>query len=100
MYNPDRKHSPGPFSIESGGESRNIVDSHGELIATLPCMRVIRAKREIEKANASLFRSAPELLASLKAMVKCLRSKQLGDYSPLMDEIFDAENAIEDAESF
>ena len=28
-------------------------------------------------------------------MVKCIRNFELGDYSPLMDEIFESEHAIE-----
>ena len=39
-----------------------------------------------------------DLLTPLKDLVRCIRDFQLGDYSPLMDEIFDAEHAIRMAE--
>lgn len=42
--------------------------------------------------------AAPELLFQLKQLVRCIREQQLGDYSPLMDEIFDSEHAIQLAE--
>jgi len=38
------------------------------------------------------------LLRNLKDLVKCIRGGELGDYSPLMDEIFDSEHAIKEAE--
>lgn len=39
-----------------------------------------------------------EVLLQLKELVRCIREFQLGDYSPLMDEIFDSEVAIREAE--
>lgn len=39
------------------------------------------------------------LLKNLKDLIKCIRDGELGDYSPLMDEIFDSEHAIKEAES-
>ncbi len=39
-----------------------------------------------------------DLLTPLKDLVRCIRDFQLGDYSPLYDEIFDAEHAIRMAE--
>lgn len=39
-----------------------------------------------------------EVLRQLKEMVRCIRDHQLGDCSPLMDEIFDSEDAIKQAE--
>lgn len=48
-----------------------------------------RSKSNIEHVN---------LLEPLKDLVRCLRNFELGDYSPLMDEIFDAESAIALAE--
>jgi hypothetical protein len=39
-----------------------------------------------------------EVLHQLKELVRCIREFQLGDYSPLMDEIFDSEAAIKEAE--
>jgi len=39
-----------------------------------------------------------DLLTPLKDIVRCIRDFQLGDYSPLYDEIFDAEHAIRMAE--
>ena len=38
------------------------------------------------------------LLKNLKDLVKCIRNGELGDFSPLMDEIFDSEHAIKEAE--
>jgi hypothetical protein len=38
------------------------------------------------------------LLRNLKDMVKCIRNFELGDFSPIMDEIFDSEHAIKEAE--
>lgn len=38
------------------------------------------------------------LLKNLKDLIKCIRAGELGDYSPLMDEIFDSEHAIKEAE--
>ena len=49
-------------------------------------------------AYVALITTAPDLLARLKDFVRCIREGQLGDYSPLMDEIFDAEYAIRQAE--
>jgi len=40
-----------------------------------------------------------DLLTPLKDLVRCIRAGQLGDFSPLMDEIFDAEHAIRMAEN-
>ena len=40
-----------------------------------------------------------DLLTPLKDLVRCIRDGQLGDFSPLMDEIFDAEHAIRMAEA-
>lgn len=40
-----------------------------------------------------------EVLKQLKELVRCIRNNELGDYSPLMDEIFDSEAAIRDAET-
>jgi hypothetical protein len=34
----------------------------------------------------------------LSDLVHCIRDFQLGDYSPLMDEIFEAEHAISEAD--
>lgn len=50
------------------------------------------------KAYVALMISAPNLLAQLEDLVRCIREGQLGDYSPLMDEIFDSEYAIRQAE--
>lgn len=35
------------------------------------------------------------LLTSLKDLVRVIRNFEVGDYSPIMDELFDAEEAIE-----
>ena len=35
------------------------------------------------------------LLQPLKALVRVIRNFEVGDYSPIMDELFDAEEAIE-----
>jgi hypothetical protein len=35
------------------------------------------------------------LYEELKGLVACLRNFELGDYSPLMDEIFDSEYVVE-----
>lgn len=45
-----------------------------------------------------LKESHEHLLKNLKDLVKCIRNGELGDYSPLMDEIFDSEHAIKEAE--
>ena len=38
------------------------------------------------------------LLQPLKDLVKVIRNFECGDYSPIMDEIFDAEYAIREVE--
>jgi len=38
--------------------------------------------------------AANEAVEALHDLVWCIRDWQLGDYSPLMDEIFDAEAAL------
>jgi hypothetical protein len=44
-------------------------------------------------------REAADLLYdNLKDLVHCIRDFQLGDYSPLMDEIFDSEHALKQYE--
>ncbi len=93
------KHSKTPFAIESGANYRYIMDADGELLAHVEGRSHEQAKREQGKANAYLFAASPELLSTLKDLVRCIRDFQLGDYSPLMDEIFDAENAIAMAET-
>ena len=93
------KHSKAPFTIESGGNYRHIVDANGELLARVEGRSHEQTKREQGKANAFVFAAAPELLTCLKDIVRCIRAGQLGDYSPLMDEIFDAEEAISKAET-
>lgn len=42
----------------------------------------------------SLQESHDLLLKNLTAIVRCIKNFELGDYSPLMDEIFDSEHAI------
>jgi len=93
------KHSKAPFTIESGGNHRHIIDDNGDLIARLEGRSHEAIKRAQGKANAYLFAAAPDLLKTLKDLVHCIRDFQLGDYSPLMDEIFDAEEAICRAET-
>ncbi len=53
---------------------------------------------ESKQISPRLVEAAPELLYQLKTLVRCIREFQLGDYSPLMDEIFDTEAAIKKAE--
>lgn len=38
------------------------------------------------------------VLNNLKDTIKCIRRGDLGDYSPMMDEVFDSEHAIKQAE--
>lgn len=56
----------------------------------------------VQESPAPATRSASiahvDLLNPLKDLVRCIRNGQLGDFSPLMDEIFDAEHAIRMAE--
>jgi hypothetical protein len=40
-----------------------------------------------------------DLLTPLKDLVKVIRNFECGDYSPIMDELFDAESAIRLAEA-
>jgi hypothetical protein len=92
------KHTPGPWKVGGGrylpitakvkGKSAQIgrAESFGQI-----------SDEECE-ANGRLIAAAPELLHQLKDLVRCIREFQLGDYSPLMDEIFDSEAAIKDAE--
>lgn len=46
------------------------------------------------KNTARMMSAAPALFIALRDLVKCIRKGELGDYSPLMDEIFDAEAAL------
>ena len=48
----------------------------------------------MNKNQKNLQKSHDLLLENLKAIIKCIRNFELGDYSPLMDEIFDSEHAI------
>lgn len=48
----------------------------------------------------TLQESHDYLLANLSSLIKCIRNFELGDYSPLMDEIFDSEDAIKEAKKF
>lgn len=48
--------------------------------------------------NKELLESHNRLLRELKDLIKCIRNFELGDFSPLMDEIFESEDAIEKAE--
>lgn len=48
----------------------------------------------------NLQQSHDYLLLNLKDLIKCIRNFELGDYSPLMDEIFDSEDSIEKAEKY
>jgi hypothetical protein len=41
-----------------------------------------------------LQESHDRLYWELHDLIKCIRDFQLGDYSPLMDEIFDSEHAL------
>ena len=43
--------------------------------------------------------SSVDLLEPLKDLVRVLRNFEVGDYSPIMDELFDAESAIRIAEN-
>lgn len=40
------------------------------------------------------------LLVNLTDLVRCIRGFKLGDYSALMDEIFDSEDAIKQANRY
>lgn len=48
----------------------------------------------------TLQESHDYLLSNLQDLIKCIRNFELGDYSPLMDEIFDSEDAIKQGRKF
>lgn len=48
----------------------------------------------------NLQESHDALAYELRQLIKCIRDGELVDYSPLMDEIFDSEHALEQAETF
>lgn len=94
------KHSPAPWKIRDN--QLTVEGSDGRAVCQFNWMLRRRAgdKRDYstQEANARLIAAAPDLLVQLKDLVRCIREFQLGDYSPLMDEIFDSEAAIRDAE--
>lgn len=94
MKSKSHKHSPGPWSFRNGG----IWSADGFLIAAIN----IEDNQHIQpkgfaKANGRLLAQAERLAANLNGLVACIRNFELGDYSPLMDEIFDSEAALKDA---
>ncbi len=48
----------------------------------------------------AILDSHERVCIELEGMVKCIRNFELGDFSPLMDEIFDSENALKLAKPY
>lgn len=86
-------HTPGPWTC---GETYGRPPKVMVCSPVVPICMVgnVNVNQEGVEANARLIAAAPELLANLQDLIKCLRAGQLGDISPLMDEIFDSEAAI------
>lgn len=61
---------------------------------------VLKPILKTDKNMESLQESHDLLLTNLKNLVKCIRNFELGDFGPLMDEIFDSEHAIKKAKKF
>jgi len=53
----------------------------------------------LSEENAKLFAASGDLSEALHDLIRCIRDFQLGDYSPLMDEIFDGEYALRKAKT-
>ena len=53
--------------------------------------------RYTDKQIRDLIKSHDNLLQCEQDWVKCIRRFDMGDYSPVMDELFDSENFIKEA---
>lgn len=70
------KHSPGPFRVMRGqGESKRglaIADGDGLVVANI----VFQPGRDNERANASLFAAAPDMLEALEGLLQVLAPRE------------------------
>lgn len=88
------KHSKGPWQLKNGG----IWSADGFLIAAVNSEDNQHLQpKGFAKANGKLLASADCLAGNLRDLLACIQNGALGDYLPLMDELFDSEVALKKA---